>query len=98
MGLHTRIFHQVKLLGCRDKHVERLLAHRLIMRSAPGVDESAQERGPILRMEDLEARLGPVRRDEARVRAAQLAALVKTRTVPAESKAPTSAQSSKRMI
>jgi hypothetical protein len=50
------------------------------------------------RREDLEARLGPERRDEGRVRAAQLAALVKTRVLPWESKATTPAQQSKEMI
>jgi len=50
------------------------------------------------RIEDLEARLGPERRDEARVRAAQLAALVKTRVLPSEGKVPTPAQRSKEMI
>jgi hypothetical protein len=50
------------------------------------------------RREDLEARLGPVLRDEARTRAAQLAALVKTRVLPSESKAPTPAHQSKEMI
>jgi TPR repeat protein len=39
-------------------------------------------------MEAIEARLGPKRRDEARVRAANLIALVKTRALPADSKAP----------
>jgi TPR repeat protein len=50
------------------------------------------------RIEDLEARLGPERRDEARVRAVQLAALVKTRVLPSEGKVPTPAQQSKEMI
>jgi hypothetical protein len=50
------------------------------------------------RREDLEARLGPALRDEARMRAAQLAALVKTRALPSESQAPTQAQPSKEMI
>jgi TPR repeat protein len=50
------------------------------------------------RREDLEARLGPERRDEGRVRAAQLAALVKTRVLPSEVKAPTPATQSKGMI
>jgi len=50
------------------------------------------------RREDLEARLGPEPRDAARTRAAELAALVKTRVLPSESKAPTPAQQSKEMI
>jgi TPR repeat protein len=50
------------------------------------------------RRADLEARLGAVRRDEARVRAAQLAALVKTRVLPSEGNAPTAPQQSKEMI
>ncbi|HEV2978088.1 MAG TPA: tetratricopeptide repeat protein [Casimicrobiaceae bacterium] len=50
------------------------------------------------RIEDLEARLGPERRDEARVRATQLAALVKTRVLPSGGKVPAPAQQSKEMI
>ena len=40
-------------------------------------------------MENLEGRLGPQRRDEARERAIRITALVKTRAFPAERKAPT---------
>jgi TPR repeat protein len=42
----------------------------------------------VSRMENLEARLRPERRDEARLRAAHLASLVRTRALPAEIKAP----------
>jgi TPR repeat protein len=40
-------------------------------------------------MEELEARLAPERRDDARERATRIVALVKTRALPAERKAPT---------
>ena len=50
------------------------------------------------RREGLEARLGPVLRDEARRRAAQLTALMKTRVLPSEGKALTPAQQSKGVI
>jgi hypothetical protein len=39
-------------------------------------------------MEEFEARLAPQRRDDARERATRIIALVKTRALPAESKAP----------
>ena len=52
----------------------------------------------LARREDLEVRLGPERRDEARVRAAQLAALVKSRVLASEGKAPTPPQQAKGMI
>lgn len=52
----------------------------------------------LARREDLEVRLGPERRDKARVRAAQLAALVKSRVLPSEGKAPTPPQQAKGMI
>ena len=47
-------------------------------------------------MEDLERRLGPERRDEARVRATRIIALVRTRALPAEGRAPVALQLSSR--
>jgi TPR repeat protein len=52
----------------------------------------------VSRREDLEARLEPARREEARTRAAQLAALVRTHVLPLESKAQMPAQQLKEMI
>lgn len=43
----------------------------------------------LARMEEFEARLAPERRDDARERATRIIALVKTRALPAERKAPT---------
>jgi TPR repeat protein len=45
-------------------------------------------------MEDLEERLGPQRRDDARVHATRIIALVKTRALAGERKVPTTMQSS----
>ena len=47
-------------------------------------------------IEDLERRLGPERRDEARVRATRITALVRTRALPAEDRAPAAMQLSSR--
>ena len=49
-------------------------------------------------MEDLERRLGPERRDEARVRATRITALVRTRALPAEGRASAAMQLSSRSI